>query len=97
MAPWSPAQGDDTQWRSAKTSAHLAAEPRTQVRWIRGDMRRLRFRSECANATIMMDAFGFFDIEEEHEEVARGRPRFDDRRTARVEGREWRSHTRRLP
>jgi ubiquinone/menaquinone biosynthesis C-methylase UbiE len=50
---------------------HLTAELRTHVRWIRGDMRRLPFRSECANAAIMMDAFGFFDTEEEHEAVLR--------------------------
>jgi hypothetical protein len=34
-------------------------------------MRWLPFRSECANAVIMMDAFGFFDAEEEHEAVLR--------------------------
>src|SRR6185295_20327811 len=34
-------------------------------------MRRLPFRSECANAAIMMDAFGFFYTEEEHEAVLR--------------------------
>jgi SAM-dependent methyltransferase len=45
----------------------LAAELRTQIRWIRGDMRHLPFRSECASAAVMMDAFGFFDTEEEHE------------------------------
>jgi len=54
-----------------KRARHLATELRTQVRWIRGDMRRLPFRSECANAVIMMDAFGFFDAEEEHEAVLR--------------------------
>lgn len=47
----------------------LAAELRTQVRWIRGDMRRLPFRSGCVDAAIVMDAFGFFDTEEEHEAV----------------------------
>ena len=50
---------------------HLAAELRTRVRWIRGDMRRLPFRSGCADAAIVMDAFGFFDTEEEHEAVLR--------------------------
>jgi ubiquinone/menaquinone biosynthesis C-methylase UbiE len=50
---------------------HLTAGPRTQVRWIRGDMRRLPFRSECAGAAIVMDAFGFFETEEEHEAVLR--------------------------
>lgn len=50
---------------------HLAAQRRTQVRWVRGDMRRLPFRSGCAGAAIVMDAFGFFDTEEEHEAVLR--------------------------
>ena len=49
----------------------LAADLRTQVRWIRGDMRRLPFRSECATAAILMDAFGFFETEEEHEVILR--------------------------
>src|SRR5687768_15452510 len=40
---------------------HLAAELHTPVRWVRGDMRRLAFRSGCADAAILMDAFGFFD------------------------------------
>jgi hypothetical protein len=34
-------------------------------------MRRLPFRSACAGAAIMMDAFGFFDTEEEHDAVLR--------------------------
>ena len=50
---------------------HLAAELRTNVRWIRGDMRQLPFRSGCADAAIVMDAFGFFDTEQEHEAVLR--------------------------
>jgi ubiquinone/menaquinone biosynthesis C-methylase UbiE len=49
----------------------LAAALRTEVRWIRADMRRLPFRSGCADAAIVMDAFGFFDTEEEHEAVLR--------------------------
>ena len=50
---------------------HLAEERHTQVQWVRGDMRRLPFRAECADAAIDMDAFGFFDTEEEHEAVLR--------------------------
>jgi ABC-type lipopolysaccharide export system ATPase subunit/predicted RNA methylase len=50
---------------------HLAVELRTEVRWIRGDMRRLPFRSGCADAAMVMDAFGFFDTEEEHDAVLR--------------------------
>jgi len=49
----------------------LAAELRTPIRWVRGDMRRLPFRSGCADAAIVIDAFGFFDTEEEHEAVLR--------------------------
>ena len=47
----------------------LAAELHTEARWTRGDMRRLPFRSGCADAVIVMDAFGFFDTEQEHEAV----------------------------
>ena len=49
----------------------LAAELQTQVRWVRGDMRRLPFRSECVSAAILIDAFGFFDSEADHEAVLR--------------------------
>lgn len=49
----------------------LAADLRTQVRWIQGDMRQLPLRSACADAAIVMDAFGFFDTEEENEAVLR--------------------------
>ena len=34
-------------------------------------MRRLPFRSECASAAILIDAFGFFDSEAEHDAVLR--------------------------
>ena len=37
----------------------LATEHRSAVRWIRGDMRQLPFRSRCAAAAMVMDAFGF--------------------------------------
>lgn len=47
----------------------LARDLGARVRVLRGDMRRLPFRSECAGAAILMDAFGFFDTEEEHELV----------------------------
>ena len=50
---------------------HLAAELQTPVHWVRGDMRRLPFRSGCASAAFMIDAFGFFDSEAEHEAVLR--------------------------
>jgi hypothetical protein len=34
-------------------------------------MRQLALRSECADAVLIMDAFGFFETEEEHEMVVR--------------------------
>jgi len=49
----------------------LAAGLQRQIRWVRGDMRRLPFRSECADAAVVMDAFGFFDTEQEHDAVLR--------------------------
>ena len=49
----------------------LAAELGTRVRWVRGDMRQLPCRSDCADAAIVMDAFGFFDTDEEHHAVLR--------------------------
>jgi len=50
---------------------HLAADLPTVVHWVRGDMRQLPVRSACADAAIVMDAFGFFDTEAEHEAVLR--------------------------
>jgi SAM-dependent methyltransferase len=50
---------------------HLAVELPTRVRWVRGDMRRLPFRSGCAGAAIVLDAFGFFETDDEHEAVLR--------------------------
>jgi ubiquinone/menaquinone biosynthesis C-methylase UbiE len=49
----------------------LAKAARTHVHWIRSDMRQLALRSECADAVLIMDAFGFFETEEEHETVLR--------------------------
>jgi ubiquinone/menaquinone biosynthesis C-methylase UbiE len=39
--------------------------------WIRGDMRRLPFRAECADGAMLMDAFGFFETDDEHDAVLR--------------------------
>ena len=49
----------------------LEQELGTRGVWIRGDMRRLPFRTECAYAAILMDAFGFFETDDEHEAVLR--------------------------
>jgi ubiquinone/menaquinone biosynthesis C-methylase UbiE len=47
----------------------LQAELSIGTNWVRGDMRRLPFQAACADAAILMDAFGFFDREEENEAV----------------------------
>lgn len=49
----------------------LAASLRAPVRLVRGDMRRLPFRTGCADAVIVMDAFGFFETDEEHDAILR--------------------------
>src|SRR5262249_26779001 len=49
----------------------LAAERHARIDWVRADMGRLPFQSACANAAVMMDAFGFFDTDGEHEAVLR--------------------------
>jgi ubiquinone/menaquinone biosynthesis C-methylase UbiE len=49
----------------------LQAELSTEATWVRGDMRRLPFRASCADAAILMDAFGFFDREDDNEAVLR--------------------------
>ena len=49
----------------------LENELRIRGHWIRGDMRRLPFRSGCADSAIIMDAFGFFDTDDEHDAILR--------------------------
>jgi ubiquinone/menaquinone biosynthesis C-methylase UbiE len=47
----------------------LAREAQTPLRLVRGDMRRLPVRHHCADAAVVIDAFGFFEREEENEAV----------------------------
>jgi SAM-dependent methyltransferase len=54
-----------------KRAQHLAVELDGRARWVRGDMRRLPFRSGSAGAAIVLDAFGYFETDEEHETVLR--------------------------
>jgi len=49
----------------------LAHESRVHVAWIRGDMRMLPLRNECADAVLITDSFGFFETDVEHESVVR--------------------------
>ena len=52
-------------------AGQLAVDLHTPVRWVRGDMRQLPFRSRSAGAAILLDAFGFFETDEEHDAVLR--------------------------
>jgi ubiquinone/menaquinone biosynthesis C-methylase UbiE len=50
---------------------HLGADSNVRADWIRGDMRRLPLRSRLFGAAVLIDAFGFFDTEEDNEEALR--------------------------
>lgn len=63
--------GVDSAFTLLHRARDLAAEAHTALRLVRGDMRRLPIQSECADAAIIMDAFGFFDTDEEHDAVLR--------------------------
>ena len=45
---------------------HLGAKLGVQACWTRGDMRILPFRREHFDAAILLDAFGFFETEEDN-------------------------------
>jgi ubiquinone/menaquinone biosynthesis C-methylase UbiE len=47
----------------------LAEASRAHVDWMRSDMRQLPLCSQSADAVLIMDAFGFFETEKEHETV----------------------------
>jgi len=47
----------------------LGAELGLPAHWVRGDMRGVPLRTESCHAVVVMDAFGFFDVEDENERV----------------------------
>jgi SAM-dependent methyltransferase len=49
----------------------IAVDRRVPVRWLRGDMRRLPLRTGSVDAAVMMDAFGFFESDDENDAVLR--------------------------
>jgi SAM-dependent methyltransferase len=50
-------------------AGELQAEMSCRATWVRGDMRRLPFRTSCADAAILMDPLGFFESEDDNEAV----------------------------
>lgn len=49
----------------------IAADHAAPVTWVRADMRQLPLRSGSIDAAIIMDAFGFFETDEENDAVLR--------------------------
>jgi ubiquinone/menaquinone biosynthesis C-methylase UbiE len=74
--------GVDAAAALLERAREIAAERGAAVRWIRGDMRRLPLRSGAVDAAVMIDAFGFFDTDEENDAVLR-----EVARVVRSEGR----------
>jgi len=52
-----------------RRASDLAGELGVSAAWVRGDIRRLPFRSGCIDAAILADAFGFFATDAEDETV----------------------------
>ena len=49
----------------------LTVDLQNPARWIRGDMRRLPLQSGCADGAVIVDAFGFFETDDDNDEVLR--------------------------
>lgn len=47
----------------------FASERSVRAPWVRGDMRRVPLLAESRDAVLVMDAFGFFDADNENEQV----------------------------
>jgi len=63
--------GIDASASLLRRGQQLGAELGIRVRWVRGDMRWLPFKTGSADAAIMMDVVGFFDTEDEHDRTLR--------------------------
>jgi SAM-dependent methyltransferase len=61
--------GVDSAVPLLSAAQHLGAEICAQVHWVQGDMRRLPIRWRYFDAAILLDAFGFFEVEEDNEAV----------------------------
>ena len=61
--------GLDSSTALLNRARQLSVELRTPAHWIRADMRRLPIRSSVASAAMLMDAFGFFETDREHDAV----------------------------
>ncbi len=67
-------QGADVVGVDAAVTLLVEAKRRSSelglpVHWVRGDMRDTPLRPECCDAVVVMDAFGFFESEDDNERV----------------------------
>ena len=61
--------GIDSSAALLERARSLTSDPGDHPRWIRGDMRRFPLQAASVHAGVLLDAFGFFDSEEENQEV----------------------------
>jgi ubiquinone/menaquinone biosynthesis C-methylase UbiE len=47
----------------------LGSEGGVPARWVQGDIRSIPLRRACCSGVVVMDAFGFFEAEDENEQV----------------------------
>jgi D-alanine-D-alanine ligase len=63
--------GLDFAARLLLRAQQIGATLAVPARWIRGDMRGLPVHAESVHAVLLIDAFGFFDVEEQNVAVLR--------------------------
>jgi ubiquinone/menaquinone biosynthesis C-methylase UbiE len=61
--------GVDSAVTLLRHAKRLGSERGLPTHWVRGDMRAVPLRAESCDAVVAMDAFGFFDAEDENEQV----------------------------
>lgn len=63
--------GVDFAWHLLTRARQLAHGLALSCQWVRADMRQLPIRSESVQAATLFDAFGFFEHEEQNQDVLR--------------------------
>ena len=63
--------GVDSAASLLEEARRLGRESRAAAQWVRGDMRRVPLRPGCSDAVLVIDSFGFFETDEENDQVLR--------------------------
>jgi ubiquinone/menaquinone biosynthesis C-methylase UbiE len=61
--------GVDSAASLLRQAKRLGADGGVSARWVRGDIRHVALRRGSCDAVVVMDAFGFFEAEDENERV----------------------------